>query len=123
MNNKPLIRSIWFLNYFYRHEKNFITFGRYRMNTLHRSMAAVIVIALLLSGAQLCNAGQYVQTSPQRICQNLNAGWLYCSQNIANGQSKSRSESSFEKVCLPHTNKIVTLINIDTSCFAFISWY
>jgi beta-galactosidase len=69
------------------------------------------------------DAGQYIKKSCNRAIINLNSGWLFCPQNIANGQTAQIDETKFKSVCLPHSVKIVRHSNIDTSAFAIISWY
>jgi beta-galactosidase len=70
-----------------------------------------------------CVAEKYIGKKNNRININLNSEWLFCPQNITNGQMPVIDESGFKKVCLPHSVKIVRHSGIDTSSFAIISWY
>jgi len=58
-----------------------------------------------------------------RFVVSFNPGWLFLPADSASAASKEFDESTCTPVCLPHTNKIVDYANIDTSSFAFISWY
>ncbi|MBN2037383.1 MAG: DUF4982 domain-containing protein [Chitinispirillaceae bacterium] len=58
-----------------------------------------------------------------RIPINLNSGWLFQRGDSAGAQLSHRNESGWKRICLPHANMIVNHTDIDTSCFAFVSWY
>jgi beta-galactosidase len=60
---------------------------------------------------------------PQRVVIDLNPGWLFFAGDIAGAQSVGFSDTGWERVCLPHTNTLVSHTNVDTSSFAFVSWY
>ena len=59
---------------------------------------------------------------------NFNTHWLYIPDNLANGYDVNLDESSFEKICVPHANKILqTHRGVDfqrhIESFRFVSWY
>lgn len=59
---------------------------------------------------------------------NFNTGWLYSSENYANGEVVGLDESEFESVCVPHANKILDTHKGDDfpeaiASYRFISWY
>jgi beta-galactosidase len=58
-----------------------------------------------------------------RLAINLNPGWLFLAGDRAGAQSVRFDETKCETICLPHANRVVKHTSIDTSSFAFISWY
>ncbi|MBN1129691.1 MAG: DUF4982 domain-containing protein [Chitinispirillaceae bacterium] len=53
----------------------------------------------------------------------LNNNWLYLPYDSAGASLPGFDESKCSSVCLPHTNNVVRHNDIDTSAFAFVSWY
>jgi beta-galactosidase len=90
-----------------------------------RVVYAVVITALcgMIGTASLANAERFTAKGSNRVVISFNAGWLFLPVDIANGQSVALNESSFETVCVPHTNKTVKHADFDTSSFAFVSWY
>ncbi|MCL2404656.1 MAG: hypothetical protein FWC92_03810 [Defluviitaleaceae bacterium] len=59
---------------------------------------------------------------------NINTNWLYTPQNINDGHTINLNEAEFEKVCIPHANKILEAhkgedFNDHIASYRFISWY
>jgi beta-galactosidase len=87
------------------------------------NVAKTAIIFELMIAALSFSAEQYLTMGSNRVVIDFNPGWLFTARDIPNGQAVTVNESSFEAVCLPHTNKIVKHLNVDTSSFAIISWY
>jgi beta-galactosidase len=82
------------------------------------AVVLTVITAVLPAGAD-----KFTSINSHRVEINFNSGWLYSSADVASGQSTALNDSSFEAVCLPHTNKIVKHADFDTASFAFVSWY
>jgi beta-galactosidase len=65
----------------------------------------------------------YVHRNTNRIVIPMNDDWKFFPNDLADGESAALDESSFQDVCIPHTNHIVTHRNVDTGSIAGISWY
>jgi beta-galactosidase len=77
------------------------------------------LIACILSASSAAS----ITAVPPRIVIDFNPGWLFVAGDSAGAASKGFNESKCTSICLPHSNKIVNHAAIDTSSFAFISWY
>jgi beta-galactosidase len=85
-------------------------------------------VIFLLSGVILPGfsprAAQYTPAQSNRVELNFNTNWLYAPSDVPGGQSATLDESAFSKVCLPHTNKVITHhLLVNKSDFEFVSWY
>jgi Beta-galactosidase/beta-glucuronidase len=87
------------------------------------SVCVLISGSILLSGFS-SYAAIYSPAQSNRVELNFNTNWLHAPSDVPNGQSATLDESAFSKVCLPHTNKVITHhLLVDKSDFEFISWY
>ncbi len=64
----------------------------------------------------------------EREVLDFNTGWLYSPVEYINGQEKSLDDSGFEKVCVPHANKVIETHKGDDfqkqiDSYRFVSWY
>ena len=83
----------------------------------------VMVIVALIITAFPATAEHYAATGSNRNVINFNQGWLFTPADIADAQSVDLQETIFQLVCLPHANKTVTHLNVDTASFAQVTWY
>jgi beta-galactosidase len=85
-----------------------------------------LICSLCLWGFIICSetvAQPYVPQNSNRVKINMNAGWLYSPTDIANGQSPTLNEGTFQQVCLPHTVKVMPLHITNFNDYRIISWY
>ena len=70
-------------------------------------------------------AATYVPQNSNRVVWNFNTNWLYANYDMTNGGSKTLNDSTFQQVCLPHANKILTAHKntLNLSDYRFVSWY
>jgi beta-galactosidase len=85
-----------------------------------------LICSLCLWGFIVCpetSAQSYTPQNSNRVKINMNAGWLYTPTDIANGQSPTLGEGTFQQVCLPHTVKVMPLHITNFNDYRIISWY
>ncbi|SNX52721.1 glycoside hydrolase family 2 TIM barrel-domain containing protein [Thermoanaerobacterium sp. RBIITD] len=59
----------------------------------------------------------------ERKVMNFNIDWLYIPENTSDGDKVYCDESGFEKISLPHTNKILPHHYFNEDDYRFVSWY
>jgi beta-galactosidase len=85
--------------------------------------AAAVCIGMAANGLFSVSGDHRASVTAPRLVINLNSHWLFTMGNLKDGQSDTVNESSFQPVCLPHTNAVISHRDIDMGAFRNISWY
>lgn len=106
--------------------------GRNNMKRMVKWISLAMCAVLLGSSIVTFDVGQSLAADTKSVSGretlNFNTGWLYSSENYANGEVVGLDESEFESVCVPHANKILDTHKRDDfpeaiASYRFISWY
>jgi beta-galactosidase len=76
----------------------------------------------LLPQLSMASPAQGSSTSQRRIFP-LNHKWLYSDKNVPNGTARGFNDTSFARVTIPHTNKMLPWHGFDDKDYQFVSLY
>jgi beta-galactosidase len=76
----------------------------------------------LLPAFSIAEHAQYLGSSVRRVIP-LNHNWLYSDKVLPNAASTTLNDSHFERVTIPHTNKLLPWHGFDDKSYQFISLY
>ena len=82
-----------------------------------------LIIGLMACILSANGAGAIAETALPRTVINFNPGWLFLAGDSTGAALREFNESKCTPICLPHANTLVGCADIDTSSFAFVSWY
>lgn len=72
---------------------------------------------------QLAWAAEFIPQNSNRVSFNYNTNWKWFNYDVANGQSIALDESGAQNVCLPHSNTVLDLFDVNPSDWQYVSWY